>query len=145
MIRPWNIILYFYGISPRDPLAKGKDYRGCDAVYWSFIEFDEFLGDEDLWFTVSTARQAKIKAMPGGIGQAIGMILKGGFFSSAAGGFNFETTGVTLDVSELGDASAHATIVAKLSCVLGDEEALRELHMNKGTLALSLVQFAETS
>ena len=130
--RPWHIILYFDGISPRDPLAKGKDYRGCDAVYWSFIEFDEFLGDEDLWFTVSTARQAKIKAMPGGIGQAIGMILKGGFFSSAAGGFNFETTGVTLDVSELGDASAHATIVAKLSCVIGDEEALRELHMNKG-------------
>ena len=25
---PWNIILYFDGISPRDPLAKGKDYRG---------------------------------------------------------------------------------------------------------------------
>eukprot|EP00959_Pyramimonas_sp_CCMP1952_P428942 8983882-Pyramimonas_sp.AAC.1 len=28
---PWNLLLYFDGISPRDPLAKGKNYRGMDA------------------------------------------------------------------------------------------------------------------
>eukprot|EP00959_Pyramimonas_sp_CCMP1952_P307412 6434404-Pyramimonas_sp.AAC.1 len=56
---PWKIILYFDGISPRDPLAKGKDYRGMDAVYWSFAEFDEHLQNKDLWFTLSTARVAK--------------------------------------------------------------------------------------
>ena len=128
---PWHIILYFDGISPRDPLAKGKDYRGVDAVYWSFAEFDNSLGNEDAWFTLNTARCAKIKSIPGGIGQCIKMILKEVVFNTA-GGFNFETSGVTVDVSENGDATSHATIVAQLSCVIGDEEALRELHMNKG-------------
>ena len=69
--------------------------------------------------------------MPGGIGQCIKMILKEVFLNTA-GGFNFETSGVTVDTSENGDATSHATIVAQLSCVIGDEEALRELHMNKG-------------
>eukprot|EP00959_Pyramimonas_sp_CCMP1952_P429110 8987164-Pyramimonas_sp.AAC.1 len=52
-------ILYFDGISPRGPLAKGKDHRGMDAVYGSFAECDEHLRNEDLWFTLSTARVAK--------------------------------------------------------------------------------------
>ena len=77
---PWNIILYFDGISPRDPLAKGRDYRGVDAVYWSFAQFDDALANEDAWFTLSTARCAKIKNIPGGIGQSIKMVLKEVFF-----------------------------------------------------------------
>eukprot|EP00959_Pyramimonas_sp_CCMP1952_P297627 6226265-Pyramimonas_sp.AAC.1 len=59
LVVPWKRILYFDGISPRDPLAKGKDHRGMDAVYWSFAEFGEHLQNEDLWFTLSTARAAK--------------------------------------------------------------------------------------
>eukprot|EP00959_Pyramimonas_sp_CCMP1952_P004661 97578-Pyramimonas_sp.AAC.1 len=88
---PWAIF-YIDGISPRDPLAKGKDYRGMDAVYWSFAEFDEHLQNEDLWFTLSTARVAKAKDMPGGIVQSIRMMLSGLFLNSS-GGDNFETTG----------------------------------------------------
>eukprot|EP00959_Pyramimonas_sp_CCMP1952_P167499 3500748-Pyramimonas_sp.AAC.1 len=62
---PWKVIIYVDGISPRDPLAKGKDHRGMDAVHWSFAEFDEHLQNEDLWFTLSTARVAKVKDMLG--------------------------------------------------------------------------------
>eukprot|EP00959_Pyramimonas_sp_CCMP1952_P309132 6469079-Pyramimonas_sp.AAC.1 len=51
----WKVILYSDGISPRDLLAKGKDHRGTDAVYWSFAELDEHLHSEDLWFTLSNA------------------------------------------------------------------------------------------
>eukprot|EP00959_Pyramimonas_sp_CCMP1952_P298540 6244642-Pyramimonas_sp.AAC.1 len=65
---PWNIIHYFGGISPRDPLAKGKGHRGMDAVHWSFAEFDEHLQNEDLWFTLSAARVAQVKDMPGASG-----------------------------------------------------------------------------
>eukprot|EP00959_Pyramimonas_sp_CCMP1952_P408104 8553001-Pyramimonas_sp.AAC.1 len=34
-------------------------------------------------------------------------------------------------MSENGDGAAHATLVAKLECTIGDEESLRELHMHK--------------
>eukprot|EP00959_Pyramimonas_sp_CCMP1952_P320329 6704060-Pyramimonas_sp.AAC.1 len=45
-----------------------------DAVYWSFAESDEHLQNEDLWLTLSTARVAKAKDLPGGIGQSIRMM-----------------------------------------------------------------------
>lgn len=128
---PWRICLYFDGISPRDPLAKGKDHRGVDAVYWSFLEFDEFLQDEDAWLVLSTARVSKVRDMPGGIGQSVAMTCNELMFNTS-GGVNFRTTGVILDVSEAGDATRHATIIARLGCTVGDEEALREFHMNKG-------------
>eukprot|EP00959_Pyramimonas_sp_CCMP1952_P161314 3373402-Pyramimonas_sp.AAC.1 len=85
-----------------------------DAVYWSFAELDEHLQSEDLWFTLSTARVAKVKYMPGGIGQSIRMMLSELFFDRS-GGVHFETTGVTLDASALGDATTYATIVARLA------------------------------
>eukprot|EP00959_Pyramimonas_sp_CCMP1952_P205420 4295850-Pyramimonas_sp.AAC.1 len=53
-------------------------------------------------------------------------------FVNISGDVNFETTGHALDVSALGDATTYATIVARLARAIGDEEALRELHMNKG-------------
>ena len=113
-------------------MAKGKDYRGVDAIYWSFLEFEEYLSDEDARFVMSAARVAKVRDIPGGIGHSLGMLLKKLFFSTTPGEVNLKTTGVTLDVSEHGDGTAHATLVAKLECTIGDEEALRELHMNKG-------------
>ena len=129
---PWRICLYFDGISPRDPLAKGKDYRGVDAVYWSFLEFEEHLSNEDAWFVLSAARVAMIRDIPGGIGHSLRVLLKRLFFSTDPGEVNLKTTGITLDTSENGDGTAHATLVAKIECTIGDEEALRELHMNKG-------------
>ena len=130
--RPWRICLYFDGISPRDPLAKGKDYRGVDAIYWSFLEFEEHLSNEDAWFVLSAARVAMVRNIPGGIGHSLRVLLKELFFSTDAGGVNLKTTGITIDTSENGDGAAHATLVAKIECTIGDEEALRELHMNKG-------------
>ena len=61
------MVIYFDGISPRDPLAKGKDYRGVDAFYWSFLDLDEYLQDEDSWLCVSAARVAMIRSMEGGV------------------------------------------------------------------------------
>lgn len=130
--RPWRICLYFDGISPRDPLAKGRDYRGVDAIYWSFLEFDEHLSNEDAWFVLSAARVAMVRKLPGGIGQSLRILLKMLFFNADAGEVNLKTTGITLDISENGDSATLATLVAKLECTIGDEEALRELHMNKG-------------
>ena len=129
---PWRLILYFDGISPRDPLAKGTDYRGVDAIYWSFIEFEEHLSNENAWFVLSAARVAKVRDLPGGIGESLRLLIKKFFFNPNPGEVNLKTTGVTLDISQDGDGSAHATLVAKITCTIGDEEALRELHMNKG-------------
>ena len=130
MQHPWRICLYFDGISPRDPLAKGKDYRGVDAVYWSFLEFNEHLSKEDAWFCATAPRVAFARKLPGGISQLVANMLHNFFFSDD--GFNFQTQGVILDISDAGDGSEHATLVAKLACTIADEEALRELHMNKG-------------
>eukprot|EP00959_Pyramimonas_sp_CCMP1952_P333920 6993256-Pyramimonas_sp.AAC.1 len=116
---PWHTILFSGGISPRD--AKRNILSGGDAVYRSFAEFDEFLGDEDAWFTLSPARCAATTSMPGGIGQ---------LFCDITGGAKFETSGVALDVSENGVATSRATIVAQQSRAIGDE-ALPELRMNK--------------
>ena len=127
---PWRICFYFDGISPRDPLAKGKDYRGVDAFYWSFLDLDEYLQDEDSWLCVSAARVAMIRSMEGGVSHHASILLNEFFFNSDR--FHFTNHGVTLDLSEEGDGSSYATIVAKLECTIGDEEALRELHMNKG-------------
>ena len=49
-------------------MAKGKDYRGADAVHWSFGEFDELLHDEEARLTLSTARISNVKELPGGSG-----------------------------------------------------------------------------
>ena len=64
-----------------------------DAVYWSFAEFDEFLQNEDLWFTLSAARVAKVKYMPGGIGQSMRMMLSE-FFSIAQVALNLRQRGL---------------------------------------------------
>ena len=55
----WNLAFYWDGISPNNPLAKGRDKRAVDAVYWSFLEL-EALWMEDLWFCCSATRHCII-------------------------------------------------------------------------------------
>eukprot|EP00959_Pyramimonas_sp_CCMP1952_P172698 3608583-Pyramimonas_sp.AAC.1 len=69
--------------------------------------------------------------MPGGVGQSV-VLMCNELMLTASGGVNFRTAGVILDVSGAGGSTGHATIVARLGCTVGDEEALREFHMNKG-------------
>eukprot|EP00959_Pyramimonas_sp_CCMP1952_P209978 4393359-Pyramimonas_sp.AAC.1 len=65
--------------------------------------------------------------MPGGIGQSVAMMCNELMFN-ASGGVNFRATGVILDVSDAGGVTGHATIVARLGCAVGGEEAMREFH-----------------
>ena len=76
MARPWGIIVYFDAISPKDPLAKGKDAQKVEAIYWSFEEFGvENLWSEILWFVVSATRQVVVKSLPGAMSENVGIIL----------------------------------------------------------------------
>ena len=70
------------------------------------------------------------KSIDGNMSHVISKVLELFFFNPE--GVDFATTGVIIDVSELGDGSHLETLVAKMACTIGDEEALRELHMNKG-------------
>eukprot|EP00959_Pyramimonas_sp_CCMP1952_P039231 821348-Pyramimonas_sp.AAC.1 len=68
--------------------------------------------------------------MPGGIEQSVAMVCNELMFKTS-GGVRIRTTGIILDVPDAGDATGHATMVARLGCTVGGEEALREFHMNK--------------
>eukprot|EP00959_Pyramimonas_sp_CCMP1952_P378227 7923223-Pyramimonas_sp.AAC.2 len=79
-------------------------------MYWSSLEFDEHLDNEDAWFALSATRVAMVRKLPGGIGHSLRNLLTRLLLHADAGEANLKTMGITLDMSEHGDGAAHATL-----------------------------------
>jgi hypothetical protein len=129
--KPWHIIIYFDGITPTDGLSKKKDRRGVEAFYWSFLEFGAALCMEELWFTCAAIRTVVVKDdVQAGMSHFVRFLLEKAFFNPD--GCDIERHGVILDVSESGDSSELATVIAKHHVTVADEKALKDVLMNKG-------------
>ena len=92
---PWSLIFYFDEVTPNNPLARGKDVRNVQNVYWSFLELGD-LWNHNRWFVAATVRAHVVEKMPGGMSRFFGLIYNE-FFDAAAGN-NFRTTGCAIDV-----------------------------------------------
>ena len=128
MARQWRLVIYFDGISPQNPLAKGRDLRKVEAVYWSFLEFGPYLSQELFWFCVSASRHDQIVKLPGMMSENIAIILDELFF----GARSMRRHGVTIDLSDAGDDSDLVTIFADHAMTLADAVALEEVNLNNG-------------
>ncbi len=128
MRSPWRVVVYFDGISPQNPLAKGKDNRAVETIYWSFLEFGLRLWDERLWFSASALRKSQIAELGAGMSEVVAEVMLACFVKHV----NFESHGVTLDMSLDGDASDLHTLCATHYITIADEVALMAVLMSKG-------------
>lgn len=131
LMSKWRLAVYVDGISPENPLSKRRDKRMVEAWYWSFLEFDEHLSCEDIWFCFSAVRTFKRNELPGGASQLMGILLEKLFFDKQ-NGTDLSTQGIILDLSDAGDGTCMMTLHAEHAMTIADEKALAELYMNKG-------------
>ena len=68
---PWSLIFYFDEVTPHNPLARGKDLRNSQNIYWSFLELGN-LWDANRWFTAAAVRAYLVDEMPGGMSRFFG-------------------------------------------------------------------------
>ena len=120
---PWRLVIYFDGITPNNPLSKGKDNRKVDAFYWSFLEFGNFLSQEIVWFCCSATRHVLIEKLTGNMSENVMIVLGELFF----GENDMARHGVTLDIGE----HTH-TIYAEHHITIADGLAIEEVSFNKG-------------
>ena len=113
---PWKLILYFDEVSPQNPLARGKDKRKTQNVYWTFAEFDQ-LYSEDMWFVAACARSVLVEDMPGGMSRFLGMLMKL-FFNPE--GNDMAKAGVSLSMGD----GAPLRIFAEHSQTIADVKAI---------------------
>ena len=73
--RPWDLVLYFDGVSPSNPLEKGTDMRGMECVYWTIVQMQR-MSHEDFWLTAAACREVLIhKELEGGMSRFMGLVL----------------------------------------------------------------------
>ena len=126
---PWRIILYADEIG-HNPLLS-NDTRKCQCMYWSFAELGPIaLSSEHAWFIAAAVRSSLINKMESGMSQFFRFTLTEMFFNNSTGR-NFSTGGCTVKLTIRG-AVIHATIVARVRIVVGDEKALKEIFSFKG-------------
>ena len=100
MAHLWRIVMYVDGISPQTPVNKNKDRRAVGTLYWSFLEFDHRLWDEQLWMCVNACRKIEIARLGAGMSHNVSETLRQCFFDAES--FNFETQSLTLDMRDAG-------------------------------------------
>jgi hypothetical protein len=113
----WHMVFYGDEITPGNPL-KPANARKVYCFYISFREFGKYISDENSWLPVAVLRHSVVSKLPGGLSQAVKLLLKTAFF----GHVNFS------DGFQLSDFS----IKASLSNILGDEAALKGIWSCKG-------------
>ena len=119
---PWRIAMYCDEVG-HNPI--GRDNRKCEAIYWSFLEFGaRALHTELAWFEVMVIRTTVVELLPGFMSRLFKLILNSLFF----GEIHSFADGVLLSPS--------AFIVAKFSCLVADEKALKEILCAKGASGL---------
>ena len=123
---PWKLCLYADEAKPGNR-KKQDNRRALQNIYFSLLEFGAAaLAKEDLWLVAGTVKANVVLGVEAGMSQLIGGILKL-FFSST--GHNVEKAGMTLLLHD----GTTMRLFLKLSCILGDESALHQIWMCKGS------------
>ena len=123
---PWRIVAYADGISPADGLTK-HDLRKLQAVYYSYLEFDDFLSSEEVWLVFFVVRQNKLPKGVPSLSVLLSQLFDRFFFNNE-GGVNFMTTGI--DVQVLGTEDIH--FKATMGQIVADVPALKDILACKG-------------
>ena len=121
--KPWGIALYSDEVTPGDAFSVRLS-RKIQVVYWSFLQFEHRLSDEDMWITASAKRSSEVQKMAGGMSQVIGTIAK----LFLAGDSSFPTTGVTFKTM----SGRKLRVFAKLKMVIQDGGAHKSTWHCKG-------------
>ena len=129
LANPWHLVIYFDGISPQNPLARGRDHRKVESIYYSFLEFGNLLSDEAVWMCVAAARHTRITSLDGGMSHYVGAVLEQLFFSKEC---DISRHGVDLDLSDAGDSSELRTLYADHKATIADALAIEEVLLNTG-------------
>ena len=127
---PWTVILYFDEVSPNNPLARGKDLRKVQAVYWSLLEFGvDALENELVWFTISATRSDLVNALDGGMSELI-KLLWDKFWNRDD--HNFATSGITVNLKGVDGEQSMAIIFGAHGITVADFLAHVQLLGSKG-------------
>ena len=122
----WHLIIYQDGVNPSDGLSKNTSRKQC-VFYASFLEFGlAALAHEEMWCTPIVLRSAQVNRLRGGCVQLADIVLTQ-FFNPM--GTDIRRSGVTL---QLKGSDERVTLFAKVSIILCDEPALKEILANKG-------------
>lgn len=122
---PWRLVFYSDEATPGN-LLRLDNSRKSHIFYFSFADFDhDLLSREHLWFVGGLIRSKIASKIRGGL-SCIFRTLLALFFGAV---HNFETTGVTLPV---GPSEPPLQLLARMSCCVADEAALKALWCFKG-------------
>jgi hypothetical protein len=120
--RKWEVVVYCDEVVPGNQLEHDNRRKG-QAIYWSFKDFGgPALGCEHLWFVLGIVRSNIVNRIAGGMSALMRMLLLT-FFDQEANIYY----GVPVQTR----SSVHM-LCAKIGCVIGDHDALKQTFQNKG-------------
>lgn len=120
--KPLRVVIYAGEILPGDQL-KATISRKMLAFYWAFLEYNELLGREDLWMHACVLRTMHVKRVLGGYSQIMKKICN--LFTTSPNDLQLGVGLPSFDGSKF--------VFGKVTVVLGDEAALKQLWSNKGS------------
>jgi len=129
----WHLLLYSDEITPGNQIAH-RHQRKTQSIYWSFLEFGPYLGDERLWFTAALIRSSTVNQLPGAMSKLKGELVKV-FFPST--GPNMETSGIMVPLHKMGqDTQYQLHLFVEFGLNVEDELALHMTYMCMGASGL---------
>jgi hypothetical protein len=132
--RPWNIVIYFDGVTPTDPCSTKVDRHKIECFYWTFMEFADLIFEDIIWFIAACAPTVEVARLETGMSQTVKHIMRKCFFDTA--GHNFATGGMHVDMSEPGEAPDMVRLFARHQYTIADFAALKEVVTSMGQRGL---------
>ena len=126
--KPWGLLLYWDEVTPSNPLAKGKDLRKVQAIYWNFVELEALWSFEDSWFEVCTARSDLVSRMQGGMSGLVAQVMRL-FFNPS--GFDFKAAGIALSLHGDPPTAEPTRLFAVHQVTIADYPAITEVIGNR--------------
>jgi hypothetical protein len=126
-----RLAFYCDGVKPGNVLRPDLG-RSFEAVYWTFMEFPDYFRSRCAfgWLPLCFLPCIRVQQLPAGMSSIAKEILKL-FFSPDRSKFNFETTGLILQV-----AGRDVHLRGRFGCWLADEKAIKEIVHCKGASGL---------
>jgi hypothetical protein len=126
-----RLALYCDGVKPGNVLRPDMG-RSFEAVYWTFMELPDYFRSRCAfgWLPLCFVKSSTVQTLPAGMSSVAKELLKL-FFPPDNSKFNFDTTGVILQV-----AGRDVHIRCRFGCWLADEKAIKEIVHCKGASGL---------
>lgn len=120
---PWRLVIYHDEVACGNVL-KADNQRKATAFYFSFLEFELSLRDEDSWLCLAVVPKKLLQQCEGGISSVFKEIVRLFFHGSS----NF-SSGILVHF----DAAQPTLLVARLASFIADESALKSTLCAKGS------------